>query len=110
MRFAISNVRFAIERHLRFPICDLRLGIGTSNRKSKIANGMNRKLAVEMETRVMTDTVGDQARAQALLEASRAISSSLDLDEALRLIVREAAAISEAPAVRLFLLDESGRI
>jgi GAF domain-containing protein len=62
-----------------------------------------------METRVMTDTAGDQAHAQALLAASRAISSSLDLDETLRLIVREAAAISEAPAVRLFLLDDSGR-
>jgi len=62
-----------------------------------------------METRVITDTTGDQAHAQALLAASRAISSSLDLDETLRLIVREAAAISEAPAVRLFLLDDSGR-
>jgi hypothetical protein len=57
----------------------------------------------------MTDTAGDQSHAQALLKASRAISSSLDLDETLRLIVREAAAISEAPAVRLFLLDDSGR-
>jgi len=57
----------------------------------------------------MTDTAGDQSHAQALLAASRAISSSLDLDETLRLIVREAAAISEAPAVRLFLLDDSGR-
>jgi GAF domain-containing protein len=63
-----------------------------------------------METTLMTDNAGDQAHAQALLEASRAISSSLNLDETLRLIVREAAAISEASAVRLFLLDESGRI
>ena len=46
---------------------------------------------------------------EALLQASRAIDSSLDPGQVLQAIVQQAAAISAAPIVRLFLLDEDGQ-
>ncbi|MBI2454994.1 MAG: hypothetical protein HYV46_02525, partial [candidate division NC10 bacterium] len=46
-----------------------------------------------------------QARLAALMEATQAVTSSLDLEEVLQTIVREAAGIAGAPFVRLFLLD-----
>ncbi|MBI4840468.1 MAG: GAF domain-containing protein [candidate division NC10 bacterium] len=51
-----------------------------------------------------------QARLAALLEATQAVASSLDLEEVLQTIVREAAGIADAPFVRLFLLDEAARV
>ena len=51
-----------------------------------------------------------QARLAALLEATQAVASSLDLEEVLQTIVREAAGIAGAPFVRLFLLDEAARV
>ncbi len=45
------------------------------------------------------------ARLDALLQASHAVAASLDLDQVLRTIVEAAAAISGAPYVRLFLLE-----
>jgi len=44
----------------------------------------------------------------ALIEATQAVASSLDLEAVLQAIVREAASVSGAPVVRLFLLDEEG--
>jgi len=49
-----------------------------------------------------------QSKVFALVEATKILASSVDLEEALRSIVRLAARISEAPIVRLFLLDETG--
>ena len=46
----------------------------------------------------------------ALVDATRAIASSLDLEEILRAIVREAASITGVPAVRLFLVDEDSHV
>ena len=46
----------------------------------------------------------------ALIDATRAIASSLDLEEILRAIVNQAASISGTPIVRLFLLDEEARV
>ena len=51
-----------------------------------------------------------QARLAALLEATQAVASSLDLEEVLQTIVREAAGIAGAPFLRLFLLDEAARV
>ncbi len=45
----------------------------------------------------------------ALLEATQAVASSLDIEEILQTIVRKAAEIAETPVVRLFLLDERGQ-
>jgi signal transduction histidine kinase/DNA-binding NarL/FixJ family response regulator/putative methionine-R-sulfoxide reductase with GAF domain len=46
----------------------------------------------------------------ALVDATRAIASSLDLEEILQAIVREAASIAGVPAVRLFLVDEDSHV
>ena len=51
-----------------------------------------------------------QGRLNALMQAGRAVASCADLDQVLQNVVREAAAISGAPFVRLFLLDEAGHI
>ena len=51
-----------------------------------------------------------QGRLNALMQAGRAVASCADLDQALQNVVHEAAAISEAPFVRLFLLDEASHI
>jgi signal transduction histidine kinase/CheY-like chemotaxis protein len=50
-----------------------------------------------------------QARLTALLKAHQAVASSLDLTQVLAAIVREAASISGAPTVRLFLLDDDAQ-
>ena len=50
-----------------------------------------------------------QARLTALLQAHQAVASSLDLTQVLAAIVREAASISGAPTVRLFLLDDDAQ-
>ena len=47
---------------------------------------------------------------EALLSASKAIESSLDLDPVLQAIVDQAAAISATPTVRLFLLEEEAQV
>jgi signal transduction histidine kinase/CheY-like chemotaxis protein len=46
----------------------------------------------------------------ALVEASRAVVSSLDLEQSLQAIVRNAASIAGVPAVRLFLVDEEAQV
>jgi GAF domain-containing protein/DNA-binding NarL/FixJ family response regulator len=46
----------------------------------------------------------------ALLQANRAIVSSLDLEQSLQSIVRTAANIAGAPVVRLFMLDEDAQV
>ncbi len=46
----------------------------------------------------------------ALVEATRAIASSLRLEEILQAIVNQAASISGTPIVRLFLLDEEAQV
>jgi signal transduction histidine kinase len=51
-----------------------------------------------------------QARLAALMEATQAVTSSLDLEAVLQTIVREAASIAGAPFVRLFLLDEAAQV
>ncbi len=48
-----------------------------------------------------------QARLNALVQAGRAVASCADLDQVLQSVVHEAAAISGAPFVRLFLVDEA---
>jgi signal transduction histidine kinase/ActR/RegA family two-component response regulator len=50
------------------------------------------------------------ARLTALLHAMQAVGSSLDLDHVLEVIVQQAAAISAAPIVRLFLLEEAAQL
>ena len=47
---------------------------------------------------------------EALLLSSKAIGSSLDLDQVLQAIVEQAAAISATPIVRLFLLEEDTQL
>jgi GAF domain-containing protein/ActR/RegA family two-component response regulator len=47
---------------------------------------------------------------EALLGASRSIEASLDMTERLQAIVQQAAAISGAPIVRLFLLEEGDQL
>ena len=51
-----------------------------------------------------------QGRLNALMQAGRAVASCADLDQVLQSVVHEAAAISGAPFVRLFLLDEASHI
>jgi PAS domain S-box-containing protein len=51
-----------------------------------------------------------QAQLAAFLEATQAVSSSLELEQVLQAIIREAARVSGSPVVRLFLLDEDTRI
>jgi signal transduction histidine kinase/ActR/RegA family two-component response regulator len=51
-----------------------------------------------------------QGRLNALMQAGRAVASCADLDQVLQNVVHEAAAISGAPFVRLFLLDEASQI
>ncbi|MFI5342464.1 MAG: cache domain-containing protein, partial [Candidatus Methylomirabilales bacterium] len=46
----------------------------------------------------------------ALVDATRAIASSLNLEEILQAIVHQAATISGTPIVRLFLLDEDAQV
>ena len=58
----------------------------------------------------MSAAIQAEARLSALLHANQAVGSSLELDEVLNALVREAAAISGAPTVRLFLLDEAAQI
>jgi len=59
-------------------------------------------------------TVEDLSRREreltALLEATQALASTLELPSILQRIVRGAADISGADAVRLFLLDETGQV
>ena len=50
------------------------------------------------------------ARLTTLLHATQAVGSSLDLDHVLEVIVQQAAAISAAPVVRLFLLDDEAQL
>jgi len=52
----------------------------------------------------------NQARLAALLRANQAIASSLDLENVLHAIAREAASIADTPVVRLFLLDDDGQV
>ncbi len=58
----------------------------------------------------MRDAKNVQARLAALLQATQAVNSSLDLDHVLREIVQQAAALSAAPVVRLFLLDDESQL
>ncbi len=51
-----------------------------------------------------------QQELAALLKADQAITSSLDLEQILQAIAEQAAAISGAPFVRMFLLDEDSRV
>ncbi|HEX7551782.1 MAG TPA: GAF domain-containing protein, partial [Candidatus Methylomirabilis sp.] len=51
-----------------------------------------------------------QGRLNALMQAGRAVASCADLEQVLQNVVYEAAAISGAPFVRLFLLDEASHI
>jgi len=51
-----------------------------------------------------------QGRLNALMQAGRAVASCADLDQVLQNVVHEAAAISGAPFVRLFLLDEASQV
>ena len=64
--------------------------------------------------RAFQDTFGSLTRRQqeltALLQATQALTSTLDLDRILQAIVDQAAAISGTSVVRLFLLDESTRV
>ena len=50
------------------------------------------------------------ARLTALLHATQAVGSSLDLDHVLEVIVQQAAALSAAPVARLFLLDDEAQL
>ena len=63
-------------------------------------------------SRVTPMTHWDQgdARLTALLRANQAVGSSLDLTHVLEAIVQQAAAISAAPIVRLFLLEEETQL
>lgn len=58
----------------------------------------------------MMDWKRSDARLTALLQATQAVGSSLDLDHVLEMIVQQAAAISAAPVARLFLLDDEARL
>jgi PAS domain S-box-containing protein len=58
----------------------------------------------------MNEPKGLQAHLAALLHANQAVVSSLDLDHVLEVIAREAATISSAPGVRLFLLEEERQV
>jgi len=58
----------------------------------------------------MMDWKRSDARLTALLHATQAVGSSLDLDHVLEVIVQQAAAISAAPVVRLFLLEEDAQL
>ncbi len=51
-----------------------------------------------------------QTRLAAILHAAQAVASSLDFEEVLQAIVREASAIAGTPVVRLFLLEEETRV
>jgi signal transduction histidine kinase/ActR/RegA family two-component response regulator len=51
-----------------------------------------------------------QGRLNALMQAGWAVASCTDLEQVLQNVVHEAAAISGAPFVRLFLLDEGSHI
>jgi GAF domain-containing protein/ActR/RegA family two-component response regulator len=51
-----------------------------------------------------------QARLTAFLQATQAVTTSLELEQVLQAIIREAARVSGTPVVRLFLLDEDGRV
>jgi signal transduction histidine kinase/ActR/RegA family two-component response regulator len=51
-----------------------------------------------------------QEELAALLDATRMLGASLDVDATLQAIVKQAGLISGAPAVRLFLLDEAGDV
>jgi GAF domain-containing protein/ActR/RegA family two-component response regulator len=62
-------------------------------------------IAIE-NARMYEAAVRRSTEREALLQASRAIESSLDLSQVLQAIVEQAAAISAAPTVRLFLLDD----
>ena len=64
--------------------------------------------------RAFRDTLGSLTRRQrelvALLQANRALASTLDLDATLQAIVDQAATISGAPIVRLFMLDADAQL
>jgi PAS domain S-box-containing protein len=51
-----------------------------------------------------------QRELSALLKASRALTASLELEQMLPAIVKEAAEIAGAPSVRLFMLDEGSQV
>ena len=51
-----------------------------------------------------------QRELSALLKANRTLTASLDLDQMLPAIVKEAAEIAGAPSVRLFMLDEASQV
>jgi PAS domain S-box-containing protein len=66
--------------------------------------------AVAIENaRLVDELLRRQRELSALVDASGALTSSLDLDQILHTLVRQAKAISGAGAVRLFMLDEDGR-
>jgi len=50
------------------------------------------------------------ARLTALLQATRVMASSLDLEQSLQAIIQQATIISGINVVRLFLLDEEARV
>jgi len=58
----------------------------------------------------MIDQPDIQGRLTALMQAGRAVASCADLDQVLQAVVHEAATISGAPFVRLFLLDEASQL
>ncbi|MFB3820064.1 MAG: GAF domain-containing protein, partial [Candidatus Methylomirabilales bacterium] len=67
--------------------------------------------AIAIETaRVHEAARRREAEAEALLRASRSLAFSLDADQVLRAIVQQAAAISGAPIVRLFVLDPAAAV
>ena len=65
-------------------------------------------IAIE-NARLVDELLRRQRELSALVDASGALTSSLDLDQILHTLVRQSKAISGAGAVRLFMLDDDGR-
>ncbi|HYL82433.1 MAG TPA: GAF domain-containing protein, partial [Candidatus Acidoferrum sp.] len=86
-----------------------RIGEGASDPKLPVeAGGEVGELAGAFQGTLETLTRRQQ-ELSALLQANQAIGSSLDLEQILQTIVRQAALISGAPAVRLFLLEDDAQ-
>jgi PAS domain S-box-containing protein len=66
-------------------------------------------IAIE-NVRLQEETVEHGRQLGALLRSTQSIMSGLDLDRTLQTIVREAAAMSGAPVIRLLLLDEDKQL
>ena len=82
-----------------------------TDRDGNILRLLAAQAAIAIENaRLYEAMVRRSSEREALLQASRAIESSLDLERVLQAIVHQAAAISAAPVVRLFLLDEDAQL